>query len=260
MLAGALIEDGRRRTIDLPTAPSGCLNTAAYQHLAETDPVLDAIVRTHGRPDPFVWAGSAPAGYDSFAALTLHIISQQISTAAALKVFARLQAAAGGEVSARSVLVLDRDRLRGVGMSRAKAEYVWGIAQMEQSGTLGLGTLGGLDDAEVVAALTRAPGIGRWTAEMFLIHPLRRVDVLPAGDLGIRQAVAQNWHLPSLPTATEVASVGHRWSPYRTYASALLWNSLGAPVKRGPARGADLTLAVEAGVPRSHDADQEERK
>lgn len=260
MRAGAQLEDARRRTVDVPTARSGCLSTAAYQHLTEADPVLDAIVQIHGRPDPFVWAGSAPAGSDSFAALALHIISQQISTTAALKVFARLKTAAGGEVSADRVLALGPDRVRGAGMSHAKAEYVWGIAQLEQAGTLRLGAMGGLDDDEVVAALTSARGIGRWTAEMFLIHPLRRVDVLPAGDHGIRQAVAQNWHLPSLPTAKEVASVGRRWSPYRTYAAALLWNSLGAPVKRGPARGADLTLAFEVGVPRSRAADQEERK
>ena len=97
--------------------------------------------------------------------------------------------------------------------------------------------LAGASDDEVTAALTAARGVGPWTAQMFLIHQLRRPDVLPAGDLGIRHAVAAGWQWQeqgsALPSAAEVAQLGRGWRPYRTYAAALLWASL-RPARRRP--------------------------
>src|SRR3954451_11308555 len=127
---------------------------------------------------------------------------------------------------------LGPDRLRSLGLSRAKAAAIVGLARMHLDGTLDLDGLDDLDDAQVVHALTAARGVGLWTAQMFLIHQLRRSDVLPAGDLGIRQAVRAAWALPALPRIEEVRQRGERWSPYRTYAAALLWASL----RSGPDR------------------------
>ncbi len=121
---------------------------------------------------------------------------------------------------------LGPDRLRELGLSHAKATAIDGLAQRHRAGTLDTDDLDGLSDEQVVAALTATNGIGLWTAQMFLIHQLRRPDVLPAGDLGIRQAVERAWTLPELPTISEVREIGERWSPQRTYAAALLWTSL----------------------------------
>jgi DNA-3-methyladenine glycosylase II len=203
-----------------------------YARLSAVDPVLGSIARVHGRPDPFVWFAGGGTDLTNFAAMVLHIGSQQISTAAALAVFGRVWDAAGGRIDPASVDALGPDRLRSLGLSSAKAAAIAGLARMHRDGTLDTDALDDLDDAAVVRALTAARGIGLWTAQMFLIHQLRRPDVLPAGDLGIRQAVRAAWALPALPRIEEVRQRGERWSPYRTYAAALLWASL----RSGPDR------------------------
>jgi 3-methyladenine DNA glycosylase/8-oxoguanine DNA glycosylase len=141
-------------------------------------------------------------------------------------VFDRIQDAAGGRIDPARVDGLGPDRLRSLGLSRAKAAAIVGLARMHLDGTLVLDGLDDLDDAQVVHALTAARGVGLWTAQMFLIHQLRRPDVLPAGDLGIRRAVQRCWSRPALPSIEEVRQRGERWSPDRTYAAALLWASL----------------------------------
>jgi DNA-3-methyladenine glycosylase II len=201
---------------------------AMYDALLVRDPVLSGIADEHGRPDPFVWPGRGVSGDSNFAALVLHIVGQQISTAVALVLFARLEAAVGGTADPPSVARLGPDGLRALGLSHAKSVAIAGLAQMHQAGTLDTDHLDGLDDEQAMAALTAARGIGPWTAQMFLIHQLRRPDVLPAGDLGIRHAIERAWAFPALPTIDEVRSFGERWSPQRTYASALLWASLRA--------------------------------
>ena len=203
-----------------------------YERLLAVDPVLSSIARVDGRPDLFVWFAGGGADLTNFAAMVLHIGSQQISTAAALAVFRRVWEAAGGRIDPASVAALGPDPLRGLGLSSAKAVAIAGLARMHLDGTLDTDALDGLDDATVVETLTAARGVGLWTAQMFLIHQLRRPDVLPAGDLGIRQAVRTAWALPALPRIEEVRERGERWSPYRTYAAALLWASL----RSGPDR------------------------
>ena len=199
---------------------------AMYDALLGRDAVLRAIADSHGRPDPFTWAGQAPAGGNHFAALLLHVVGQQISTTVARVLFDRLQAAVGGTVDPPSVARLGVDELRALGLSHAKSVAVAGLARMHLAGELDVEHLDGLDDDHAVAALTAARGVGPWTAQMFLIHELRRPDVLPAGDLGIRQAVERAWALPALPGIDEVRELSGRWSPQRTCAAALLWASL----------------------------------
>jgi DNA-3-methyladenine glycosylase II len=199
---------------------------AAYRTLARHDAVLRALIRTYGQPDPFHW--TVPAGYtdDRFAALLLHIVSQQISTAVALTMFGRLEARVGREVTPQGVTALGAEGLRGCGLSHAKAAAVLDIAARILNGSIELEQLDSLTDDEVVTSLTAARGIGPWTAQMFLIHQLRRPDVLPAGDLGIRHAVRIAFRQDALPAVDDVTELGRQWSPYRTYAAALLWASL----------------------------------
>jgi len=203
-----------------------------YGHLADRDAVLADLVRRHGRPDPFVWSPAYDAARTNFASLVLHVISQQISTVVAVQLFRRVEGAAGGTLDPEGVVGLGAERLRGLGLSRAKAATVVGVGERHLAGTLDTDRLADVADDDVMAALTAARGVGPWTAQMFLIHQLRRPDVLPAGDLGIRHAVAAGWprqgQSSGLPSAAEVTQLGRRWRPYRTYAAALLWASLRA--------------------------------
>jgi DNA-3-methyladenine glycosylase II len=201
----------------------------AYRELAAADPVLAGLVTAYGHPDPFAWHDGGRTGDSRFAALTLHIIGQQISAAVAFTVFDRLAAAAGGVPRPETVRDLDADRLRGIGLSRAKARYVRALAEAQASGAIDVEHLDDLGDDAVIAALTAVPGIGPWTAQTFLIHQMRRPDVLPAGDAGIRRAIRTAWALDRDPAITEVRERAEPWAPWRTYAAALLWTSLAPP-------------------------------
>ena len=204
-----------------------------YDVLAAGNPVLRDVVARHGRPDPFHWPVLAAAGSDRFAGLVLHIVSQQISTTAALAIFARIEAAASSLPTPDAVTALGLDGLRGCGLSYAKAASLLDVSRRVRDGSLVLDRLDAVSDEQALAQLTAARGIGPWTAQMFLIHQLRRPDVLPAGDLGIRHAVQAQWRQDALPEAQQVAELGVAWSPYRTYAAALLWASL-RPAPTGP--------------------------
>jgi DNA-3-methyladenine glycosylase II len=197
-----------------------------YDHLAAEDPVLSGLVRRYGRPDPFVRSVVDDVASTNFAALVLHVVSQQVSTRVALTLFRRVEQAAGGPLDPRRVVGLGGNRLHELGLSRAKATAVVGLAELHLAGALDTAHLDALADDDAIAALTAARGVGPWTAQMFLIHQLRRPDVLPAGDLGIRHAVRTSWSLPELPPAGDVQIRGRQWAPYRTYAAALLWSSL----------------------------------
>jgi DNA-3-methyladenine glycosylase II len=197
-----------------------------YERLAAIDDVLAEILRRHGAADPFHWPGADPAGASNFAALALHITSQQISTTAALSIFHRLEEATGGLPTAQAITELGQARLRECGLSGAKTASLLDLARLHATGVVDIDRLDGLDDAQVIAALTTIRGVGLWTAQMFLIHQLHRSDVLPAGDLGIRRAVQLGWSYGDVPSIDAVTDLGLRWAPYRTYAASLLWASL----------------------------------
>ncbi len=204
-----------------------------YDALLAADDVLRGLAVRVGRPDPFSWPGADPAGDDRFVGLVLHVVGQQISTAAALAIHQRVQEAAG-RVDPAALLGLGADRLRGAGLSRAKTTSLLDLSQRVTDGVLDLRGLDRLGDDAVVSALSAVRGIGPWTAQMFLIHQLHRPDVLPAGDLGIRHAVREAFALDGLPVVEDVAALARRWSPWRTYAAALLWASLRMPGKPVP--------------------------
>ena len=196
-----------------------------YVSLLLGDPVLRRLADACGRPDPFLWDDGGRTGTSNFAALLLHIAGQQISTAVAFVLFDRLRSALGRVPDPIGVASLGVERIRSFGFSQAKAQYMSGLAQMQLAGSVDVDGLDPLDDEQAIAALTAVRGIGRWSAEMFLVHQLHRPDVLPAGDLGIRRAVEAAWGLPALPSVDQVSELARTWSPYRTYAAALLWAS-----------------------------------
>ena len=213
-----------------------------YGFLAAVDPVLGAIIRSHGCPDPFHWGWTSDRpSADPFRVLLLQIVSQHVSTAASFTVFDRLETAAA-EITPERILRLGRQGLIAGGLTEHKADAALGLAEAVISGRLRLGALS-RDDASALRQLTALRGVGPWSAQMFMIGQLRRPDILPASDFGIRSGVRAAWELPALPSAREVAARGTAWSPYRSYAAALIWTfhfagrspAGGGPPDRDPA-------------------------
>ncbi|MFI6349138.1 DNA-3-methyladenine glycosylase family protein [Streptomyces sp. NPDC050560] len=201
-----------------------------YRILAQCDPVLKGLVGACGRPDPYAWHDGGRTGTSLFAALLLHIVGQRISAAAAFTVYDRVADAAGGGVpTPRAVLSLGADGLGAQGLTRGKADCAMAVARGQVDGTLVLDDLAKADDAEVLRALTSVKGLGLWSAQAFLMRQLRRPDVLPAQDAGIRRAIQTRWELPAPPAPGQVRQRATAWAPYRSYAAALLWKSLYPP-------------------------------
>jgi DNA-3-methyladenine glycosylase II len=199
----------------------------AYADLARRDPVLAGVLASYGPPVPFAWHDGGRTGTSQFAAMLLHVVGQRISAAAAFTVYDRIIAALGGGVpTPRSVAALGPDRLRACGLSATRARYATALAEAELAGSLDIEHLAAVPDDEVLTRLTAVPGIGRWSAQTFLIHNLARPDVLPEADQGIRQAIHQLWRLDRPPTPGQVHARGTSWAPYRSHAAELLWRSL----------------------------------
>jgi DNA-3-methyladenine glycosylase II len=193
----------------------------ARRHLARRDPVMRDLMRRHG---PCGLANRQHA--DPFKALTQAIISQQLSTKAAATIGARVMDLCGGVPTPEAIGRLTDDELRLAGLSGQKTRYMRDLSRRVLEGSLGLADLESLDDEAVIGALTTVKGIGRWTAEMFLIFRLQRPDVLPVGDLGIVKAVQQNYGMRRAPSPTRLMKLGEQWRPYRTVACWYLWASL----------------------------------
>lgn len=193
----------------------------ARRLLLRRDPVLAAVIRKHGA------CGLASAQRaDHFSALVRAITGQQLSTKAASTIYARLAALMPGGVTPGALSTLTDDQMRAVGMSRQKISYFRDLSEKALSGAVPLDALDALSDDDVIAALTRVKGIGRWSAEMFLMFRLHRPDVLPVDDLGIVNAVKNVYRLRQPPTAERIRKIGEAWRPYRSVASWYLWRSL----------------------------------
>src|SRR5437660_7979182 len=175
--------------------------------------------------DPADWRRARPLG-DPFSVLVYSIIGQQISGYAARAIAGRLQERFGGRMpSPAELLTLEAADFRAIGFSGRKVEYVRSLAEHIISGELQVDHLGKLSDEEVREQITASRGLGRWTADMFLLINLDRPDILPIGDLEIRSAVQQLYRLDHLPTPREVDAIGEKWRPHRTLASLYLWAS-----------------------------------
>lgn len=162
-----------------------------------------------------------------FRMLVRSIVSQQISTGAARSIRLRLEKLiAPAAVSPARIAQLDTRKLREAGLSSQKAEYILGLAGKVNQGQVRLRNVGRMDDEQVIAELTQVKGIGRWTAQMFLIFSLGRLDVLPTEDLGIRTAIRNLYQLDQLPDKGTCETIARPWRPYATVASWYCWRSL----------------------------------
>jgi DNA-3-methyladenine glycosylase II len=188
----------------------------AVERLAGADPVLAGVVDRWG-PPPF-WRH--PEG---FAGLVHGILAQQVSLESAVAAFGRLEEALG-RVEPEGFLTLDDARLRGIGFSRQKAGYARGLAAAIAAGALDLDRLAVAPDDDVRRELVALRGIGRWTADVYLLFALRRPDAWPSGDLALAKAVRELWGLPALPGWEELDAWAERWRPQRAVAARFLWH------------------------------------
>jgi DNA-3-methyladenine glycosylase II len=193
----------------------------ASRHLARRDPVLKPILDGVGPCTLRIEPGG-------FVILVRAIISQLISTRAALTISARLQAAvAEAGITPEAVLALGEERIRAVGLSGAKARGLLDLAERVLDGRLPLDRLPEMSDQDAIDRLVEVRGIGVWTAEMYLIFSLGRLDVLPVGDLGLRAGVQKCYSLEALPKSAELRQLAEPWRPYRSIGTWYMWRSRG---------------------------------
>ena len=196
---------------------------AARRHLMRTDPKLGAIIKRIG---PCELHAVAPK--DPFEALCLTIASQQLSTKAADTIFRRFcdLFPPDRRPSPERVMTLTDDQIRGVGFSRPKVSFIKDLAAHVLDGRLDLPGLTKQPDEEVMRQMVAVKGIGRWSAEVFLMFRLGRPDILPADDLGLMNAVHRAYKLRKRPDAKRLRKIGEKWRPYRSVAAWYLWASL----------------------------------
>jgi len=189
---------------------------AALDELVRRDPDLAGIERDAG---PLPWRSRA-AG---FPGLLQAIMGQQISNQAAAAIWRRL-AALPGALTPAGLLALDDAALRGAGLSRPKVEHSRALATAFLNGSLSTEGLALMDDEAAVAAMSAVRGLGRWTAEVYLLFALAREDVFPAGDLALAAAVADLKRLPERPNPAALRAIAAAWAPHRALAARLLWH------------------------------------
>jgi DNA-3-methyladenine glycosylase II len=192
---------------------------AAIAHLKRCDPVLARIIERVGQCRMQYRAAA-------FATLARAIVFQQLNGKAALTIHDRLVAAAGGELRPESILKLRLPTLRKAGLSKQKATYIRDLARHAAEGSIDFDALPALPDDEVIRQLTQVKGVGTWTAHMFLIFALRRPDVLPTGDYGVRDAMRRAYRLRQLPSPQRMQQIARAWQPHRSVACWYLWRSL----------------------------------
>ncbi|HTM50699.1 MAG TPA: DNA-3-methyladenine glycosylase [Bryobacteraceae bacterium] len=195
----------------------------AIIHLKKTDPTLRGIIEKVG---PCRIEFRDPV----FSTLVRSIVFQQLSGKVANVIFDRLvEAASGGaDLTPDAILKLKPAKLRAIGLSKQKSAYIVDLARKTREGSIVFETIHRLSDHQVIEHLTAVKGIGVWTAHMFLIFALRRADVLPTGDLGVRMAIRKAYGLPDLPKPAEIEEIARQWRPYCSFAAWYLWRSLDA--------------------------------
>jgi DNA-3-methyladenine glycosylase II len=199
--------------------------SADDRELMKADKVLRGLMEERGPIDPKMdRRGSRP---DPYEALARAIVGQQLSTKAAASIWGKLVALFdGGTPDPKALLRRRPATLRKAGLSNAKVEFLRDLARRVEDGRLDLKRLSKLSDEDITAELLEVKGIGRWTAEMFLIFHLGRPDVVSTGDLGIRRAVQITYGMKDLPGPEELEKLAEEWRPHRTLACLYLWRSL----------------------------------
>lgn len=213
------------RLLTLEGADLSPIARAGVAHLRRADPVLARVIRRVG---PYRLSGELRE--DRFTALAEAIVHQQVSMAAGATIFRRLRETAHGAstLNPHHLLATPGDRLREAGLSRQKVSYLLDLAERCVSGALPLHELDRLDDEEIIRLLTQVKGIGRWSAEMFLMFRLGRLNVLPVADLGLRKGAQRVYHLRQLPDPSTLRRLASRWQPFASIATWYLWRSLDA--------------------------------
>jgi DNA-3-methyladenine glycosylase II len=210
----------------MKSAGSKNFGRPAVTHLRRVDPVMSTVIDKVGR-----YRGWPDSGGTHFDAVARSIVFQQLSGKAAGTIHGRFHGLYGGRAPRPEELAATSDeQLRSVGLSRQKSAYLKDLGARVASGEIPIETLHELTDDEVIAALTQVKGIGRWTAQMFLMFRLGRPDVLPDLDLGVQKAIQKAYRLRKLPTPERVKKIGAKWAPYRTVASWYLWRYLDTEV------------------------------
>jgi DNA-3-methyladenine glycosylase II len=190
------------------------------RHLRKSDPILREVIRRAG---PF----GLKLKRDRYQALVYSILAQQISGKAAAAMRKKLEDLAGGSgLTPSRISSLSLEELRGAGLSKQKASYILDLSERVHAGTLALERLARCSDDTVIESLIEVKGIGVWTAHMFLIFSLGRLDVLPHGDYGVRSAIQELYGLKELPNRETCHRIAEPWRPYASIASWYCWRSL----------------------------------
>ena len=213
----------------------------AVLHLKRVDPILGDVIERVG---PY----KIPHRPERFQALVRAIIFQQLAGRAAQTIYDRFVKQVGGGrfPTPAQVLAASDDTMRSAGLSRGKMAYIRDLAAHVRDRTLNFHRFPRMEDDEIIADLTRVRGIGRWTAEMFLMFNQRRPDVFPVDDLGVRNAVARLYAMSQPPPAKELREFGERWRPYRSVASWYLWQSMRLITAGDAADGASSKTTAKA--------------
>lgn len=192
------------------------------EELASREPAFAKVVETHGIPEP----RSSKRGAET---LLRTIVGQQVSVAAARSMWSKLEAAFGSPPDLKKLLKASDEELRPAGMSRQKSGYIRSLAQLVLSGELDLENLPE-DDEEAIALLTKIKGIGRWSAEIYLLFAEGRADVFPAGDLAVLIEIGRLMGMDDKPTEKQLRELAEAWRPYRGAAAVLAWHSYNSAV------------------------------
>ena len=195
---------------------------AAVDELARREKAFAAVLERHGRPEPRVSEPGATT-------LLRTIVGQQVSVAAARSMWAKLEAAYGSPPDLAKILAASDEELRLAGLSRQKAGYARSLAGLVLSGELNLDQLPE-DDEEAIALLTRIKGIGRWSAEIYLLFAEGRTDVWPAGDLAVQVEIGKLLGLDGKPTEKQLRELAEAWRPHRGAVAVLAWHSYNSEV------------------------------
>ena len=201
------------------------MHRPAIEHLRRTDPALARIIDEVGD------CSMTPRAEGShFDALVRAIVYQQLSGKAAATIHGRFQGLYGNRPpTPEEVLATEDERLRSVGLSRQKVASIKDLAARVAAGEVPLDRLDSMPDDEVIESLIRVRGIGRWSAQMFLMFRLGRPNVLPDLDLGVQKGIQHAYELPKLPTPKDVLRIGERWAPFASVASWYMWRALELP-------------------------------
>jgi DNA-3-methyladenine glycosylase II len=196
---------------------------AILDHLSAADPVMARLIEEWG---PLSITASHQDDY--FFTVLDAIASQQLSSKVAATIVSRIRALVPGEnmPTAEQIFAIPDQTLRDVGLSWAKVRYIKDLATRVVSGELDLVHVSRMEDEEIIKELVAVKGIGRWTAEMFLLFSLGRPDVFAVDDYGLRVAVKRLYDMPDLPKPAPMRDIAEPWRPYRSYASLYLWRSL----------------------------------